>query len=121
MQLSETCNNDTYGTILDLKQDLHLDFQAAFFPSLVEKGSLRSKQPLDRALGKKTYKEHLNGIITTATKLRDQDSDQAEQSTKIPSKTITYLLSLIPASTITDKEHYEQLSAHDPIQEMEKI
>ena len=114
-KLTETCSDETYGTIGEAKSELKLELWSLYFPTLVDKyRSLKHHKAIaERSMSARSQKIFLTTIRDNATKQLQQllDNPPPTDSTTKPtaSSVATRLLSLHPTPTITAKDHTEHL------------
>ena len=115
-KFTETCSDETFGTIVAAKSDLKLELWSLYFPSLVNQyGTLKHYKAIaERPMSAKSQKTLLTTILRNATKqLEILDKAPTQLADNITgSAAAGRLLSLYPTPVITGKDHLEQLQKH---------
>ena len=115
-KFTETCSDETFGTIVAAKSDLKLELWSLYFPSLVNQyGTLKHRKATpERLMSAKSQKTLLTTILRNTTKqleILDKAPTQLADNITMSAAT-SQLLSLYPTPVITAKDHVEQLQKH---------
>ncbi|KAK4697113.1 hypothetical protein P7C71_g919, partial [Lecanoromycetidae sp. Uapishka_2] len=91
-------------------------FLEHFFPTLLDQGTLRTKQLSDKTMGQAPFKKMLSNIVKSATNLQEKlpktgPNPVAIEEVKVPSKLISTLVAS-QQPFVTMKEHNDLMTTH---------
>ena len=104
-QLMELCPDETFGTVLDNKNDVAIQLRADLLPTLVDAhGGLRHRPMADKGEKIQVFQNHLSRIIKNANTLLHNSEHSNVPPTRTVSATTAHLMSLNPPCLLTTKE-----------------